>query len=158
MAKTPKFDWSQFKMRIFINKPVSKVFDAWTNDKIVSEWFTEKTVIEPRKDGRIYFEWTAGDNMEAKVVSISKNRLFTFPFGNKGERVTVRFKKAGKGCVCELRQYNMKTGPQSKWYMHKGCATGWTFFLTNLKAYLEHGIDLRGHDPKRSYRQDFINS
>jgi hypothetical protein len=39
-----------------------------------------------------------------------------------------------------------------------GCAMGWTFFLANLKAYLENGIDLRGHDPKRCYKQNFINS
>ena len=30
--------------------------------------------------------------------------------------------------------------------------------MANLKAYLEHGIDLRGHDSKKSYRQDYINS
>ena len=158
MPNPPKHDWSQFKLQILINKPVSKVFEAWTNDKLVSKWFTEKTVIEPRKNGRLYFEWVAGDKMEAKVISISKNRSFTFPFGNKGERVTVRFKKAGRGCVCEVHQYNMKTGSDSKWYMHKGCAQGWTFFMTNLKVYLEKGIDLRGHDRRRSYRQDYINS
>ncbi len=29
------------------------------------------------------------------------------------------------------------------------CQTCWTYFLTNLKAYLEHGIDLREKDPQR---------
>jgi len=158
MANKPKHDWSQFKLRVFINKPVSKVFEAWTKDKIVSKWFTEKTVIEPKKNGRIYFEWLAGEKMEAKVISISKNRHFTFPFGNKGERVKVSFKKAGRGSVCELHQYNMKTSPESKWMMHRGCIQGWTFFLTNLKSYLENGIDLRSHDVKRSYRQNYVNS
>lgn len=158
MTEKPKRDWSQFKLRLLINKPVSRVFEAWTSDRIVSRWFTEKTVIEPRKNGRLYFEWLAGESMEAKVIAIARNRYFTFPFGSKGERVTVRFRKAGAGCVCEIHQYNMKTTPESKWGMHKGCLQGWTFFLANLKAYLEHGIDLRGHDPKRSYRQDYINS
>jgi uncharacterized protein YndB with AHSA1/START domain len=158
LAHTKKHDWSQFVLRIFINKPVSRVFEAWTNDKIVSKWFTIKTVIEPKKNGRIYFEWLAGDKMEAKVLSISKNRFFTFPFGNKGEKVTVRFRKDGKGCVCELHQFDMPTTPISRWNMHRGCLQGWTFFMTNLKSFLEHGIDLRGFDPKKSYRQDYINS
>ncbi len=158
MSRIPKHDWSQFKLRLLINKPVSRVFEAWADGRIVSKWFTENALIEPRKNGRICFEWLAGDKMEAKVTAIAKNRHFTFPFGKKGERVTVRFKKDGRGCICELHQYNMRTSPESKWSMHRGCIQGWTFFLANLKAYLEHGIDLRSHDPKRSYRQDYINS
>ncbi len=153
-----KRDWSQFRLRIFINVPVSKVFDAWTNDNIVSRWFTVKTIIEPKRNGRIYYEWLAGDKMDDKIISISKNKSFTFPFGNKSERVTVKFKKDGKGCICELLQYNMKTTPVEKWNMHRGCLQGWTFFMTNLKSYLEFGIDLRGWDKKKSYKQDYINS
>jgi len=37
--------------------------------------------------------------------------------------------------------------------IHYGCSNGWTFWLANLKAYLEHGIllneteiDLRGEE------------
>ena len=70
-----KYDWTQFKLNIAINKSVTTVFKAWTDDKIVSKWFTEKTIIEPRRNGRIYFEWLACDKMEAKVISISKNKL-----------------------------------------------------------------------------------
>jgi uncharacterized protein YndB with AHSA1/START domain len=145
-------------LRVALKAPPEKVFRAWTDDKIVSKWFTEKTVIEPKKNGRIYFEWTAGDKMEAKVINIVKNRLFVFPFGNNSERVEVRIKKDGKGSMCELRQLNMKTTDDMKWMMHRGCIQGWTFFLTNLKSYLEHGIDLRGHDKKKSYKQDYVNS
>jgi hypothetical protein len=28
---------------------------------------------------------------------------------------------------------------------------GWSFFMTNLKALLEHGVDLREFDPDRAY-------
>lgn len=158
MAKVARHDWTQFKLRIFIKKPVSAVFKAWTDDKIVSKWFTEKTVIEPKRNGRVYLEWSTGDKWETKVVSISKNKSFTFPFGSNDERVTVRVKKDGRGCVCEIHQYNMATSPKSKWEMHRSCLQGWTFFLANLKAYLEHGIDLRGHDPKKSYKKGYINA
>jgi len=158
MAKKMKKDWSQFTLKIAINKPPTAVFRAWTDERIVSKWFTVKTAIEPRKNGRIYYEWLEGDKMDAKVIAVVKNRSFTFPFGDKGERVTVKFKKNGRGCICELHQYNMKTDDVSKSNMHLGCAQGWTFFLTNLKSYLEHGIDLRGHDKRNSYRQGFINS
>jgi uncharacterized protein YndB with AHSA1/START domain len=158
MAKQTTYDWTQFTLRIFIRKPPSRVFKAWTDAKLITAWFTEKTVFEPKKNGRIYFEWLAGDKFETRVDSIVKNRSVTFPFGGKGEKVTVKFKKDGKGCVCELRQYAMGTSPKDRWVMHRGCIQGWTFFLANLKSYLEHGIDLRDHDPKKSYKQDFVNS
>ena len=32
-----------------------------------------------------------------------------------------------------------------------GCNLGWSFFITNLKALLEHGIDLRETDPDKAY-------
>lgn len=157
-AKKPKFDWSQFVLRIYIKASPEKVFKAWTHDKTVSKWFTEKTIIEPRKGGRIYFEWLAGDKLDTKVKQITKNKKFVFPFGKNNLEVTVAFKKAGKGTICELRQYNIKTDEASKWSVHRGCIQGWTFFMANLKSYLEHGIDLRDHDPKRTYKDDFINS
>ena len=52
----------------------------------------------------------------------------------------------------------MGVSPKDKWDMHKGCETGWTFFLTNLKSYLEHGIDLRSHDRRKSYKKNYVNS
>jgi len=157
-TKKPKYDWTQFKLRVFIAAKPEKVFAAWTNDRLVSKWFTEKTIIEPRKGGRLYFEWLAGDKLETKIVAIVKNKKFVFPFGPGKVEVAVTFKKDGKGTICELHQYGMKTDPKSKWNFHRGCIQGWTFFLTNLKAHLEHGLDLRSHDPNRSYRQDYVNS
>ncbi len=158
MAKTLPRDWSQFTLRIAIKASPAKLFRAWTHAKTVSAWFTEKTEMVPKTGGRVYFEWAAGDKFETNFISVVKNRRIIFPFGTKGEEVEVKFRKDGRGSICELHQYNMPTSPKSKWEMHRGCLQGWTFFLANLKAYLEHGVDLRGHDPKKSYRQDYINS
>ena len=41
-----------------------------------------------------------------------------------------------------LRQYNIPTDPESTLNIHFGCSNGWTFWLANLKAWLEHGIHL----------------
>ncbi len=158
MTQEKPFDWTQFTLRVWIDASPQDVFRAWTDDSIIINWFTEKAVIEPRQNGRVYFEWLAGDKLEAKVIEIHKNRRFVFPFGSNNEQVTVSVKKSKSGSICELHQYNMKTTPKAKVSMHMGCREGWTFFLANLKAYLEYGIDLRSDDPKQSYKQGFINS
>jgi len=45
-----------------------------------------------------------------------------------------------------LWQENIPTDEKAKVSWHLGCATGWTFYLTNLKSILEGGLDLRNKD------------
>jgi uncharacterized protein YndB with AHSA1/START domain len=158
MATKKKNDWTQFKLKIEIKASPAKVFKAWTHAATISKWFTVYTEFEPRKNGRIYFEWLGDDKFESKVLAIKKNEYVTFTFGNKGEKVRVTLKKVKGGTLLTLHQYDMLTTPQMKWAMHKGCEVGWAFFLTNLKSFLENGIDLRSHDPKKSYKQGYLNS
>jgi len=39
-----------------------------------------------------------------------------------------------------------------------GCSNGWTFWMANLKAYLEHGITLHAKGMKQSEVADFVNA
>lgn len=74
------------------------------------------------------------------------------------EKAVIEPRKDGNHAICELHQFDMKTGPKDRICMHMGCRIGWVFFLTNLKAYLEHGLDFHSHNPKRSHLQGFVNS
>jgi len=152
------FDWTQFTLRIVIAVPVSRVFTAWTDDTIITRWFTEIAKVEPKKNGAIHFEWLAGDKLDARFLAFEKDRKILFIFGSKGEKVEVSFKKVTGGTLCEIHQFDMSTSPKSKVSMHMGCREGWTFFLTNLKSYLENSVDLRSHTRSQSYRQNYVNS
>ena len=156
--KSKPFDWTKFFLRIAIDTSPEKVFQAWTDDKIVTKWFTVKAEMEPKKKGRIFWEWLGCDKLDTKNIDFVPNKKFVFPFGSKGEQVAITIVPDSSGAICELRQTKMKTDPKSRIAMHMGCKQGWTFFLTNLKSYLEHGIDLRSHDTNRSYNQNFVNS
>jgi len=55
--------------------------------------------------------------------------------------------------LVSLSQSEIPQDEKSKLEIFYGCSNGWTFWLANLKAYLEHGIllnetkiDLRGFD------------
>ncbi len=37
-------------------------------------------------------------------------------------------------------QFEIPIDEDSKLEVHCGCSNGWTFWLTNLKAFVEHGI------------------
>ena len=45
----------------------------------------------------------------------------------------------------------MADTPAANVSWHLGCNLGWSFFMTNLKGLLEHGVDLRETDPERAY-------
>lgn len=158
MPTDTTYDWSQFTMKIEIGAHIDKVFRAWTDEKVIVKWFCVKANIVPERGGRIYFEWLAGDKMDKQIIDIRKPRLLLIPFGEKKEKVEVSLIKVKAGTLLTLRQFDMKTDNKSKVTMHLGCRNGWTFFLTNLKSYLEYGKDLRSHDPNKSYKQQYVNS
>ena len=159
MAQKSAFDWTRFTLKVRIKATPQKVFAAWTYGPTLASWFPEKAEVEPKKGGRFFLQFLhENDQLDAEITAITKNRRLVFPFGSKGEEVEVKVRKQGTRTICELTQYNMKTGPTDKVQMHMGCRAGWTFFLTNLKAYLEHGVDLREHDRMYSDRQGFVNS
>ncbi|MFN2293057.1 MAG: hypothetical protein ACK2U0_01470, partial [Candidatus Promineifilaceae bacterium] len=53
--------------------------------------------------------------------------------------------------LLELVQENMPDTPEAQVSWHMGCNLGWSFFMTNLKALLEYGVDLRETDQERAY-------
>ena len=57
-----------------------------------------------------------------------------------------------------LVQDNIPTDEESRMNLFVGCITGWTFWLTNLKAYLEHGITLHAKGLQQDETTDLVNS
>jgi uncharacterized protein YndB with AHSA1/START domain len=151
-------DWTQFTLKVEIAASPERVFQAWTDTHQISMWFFYGGVIEPINGGKFDMVTIDGDEYPSEILEIRKNRYIRFTFGPKSEQVEVTIKKVAAGAECILHQFNMRTTPNEKWDMHMGCRQGWTFFLTNLKAYLEHGVDLRSHNRRKSYKQGFINS
>ena len=158
MSDKKPYDWTRFSLKIEIAAAPERVYRAWTDASELSAWFSVRAEIEPRKGGRLFFEWLGGDRLETNVLAVRQNREIRFPFGSRGEEVRVLLRKVKGGTLCTLEQTGMKTSSKQKIEMHMGCKTGWAFFLANLKAYLEHGIDLRSHEPRKSYRTGYLNS
>lgn len=52
--------------------------------------------------------------------------------------------------MLELTQENMADTLEAHSGWHLSCNLGWSFFMTNLKALLEHGIDLREYSQERA--------
>ena len=50
--------------------------------------------------------------------------------------------------IVEITQENIPEDDNPETNLLVGCGEGWTFYLANLKSYLEGGIDLRNKNEK----------
>lgn len=136
-----KFDWSQFTQRVAVAAPVEKVFQMWTEPAQLRSWFLADAKIDLKKGGDFEWKWLAGLKEKGKVLSIKKPSKISFTFA--GSVCDVTFKKDKRGSLITLHQHKIPVTEKGKYNVYLNCSCGWTFYLTNLKTYLEYGIDLR---------------
>jgi hypothetical protein len=70
---------------------------------------------------------------------------FTFG-GDSGMSTRVQVQPAESGSIVRLTHLGL---PPNDVDAYSDTKCGWTFYLTSLKAFLEHGVDLREHEPQR---------
>ncbi len=141
-----KFDWSQFTLKVPIAAPVEKVFQMWTDPELVKKWFLFDAKMDVKKNGEYEWTWILGSKENGKILNVKKPAKLSFTFA--GSKCDLMVKKDKRGSMVVLHQYNIPKTERGKANVHLSCSCGWTFYLTNLKTYLEYGIDLREKDPR----------
>lgn len=172
---TNTYDWTRFQKQIFIKADQEAVFRAWATPNKIVEWFiaeadyvTTATTVRPASElveaGDSYrWRWHQDLEAQGEVLEVVANERLRFTFGNKTPLsveqivVTVDVEDVGDATLLKLTQENMIHSDHAQVYWHMGCNLGWSFFMTNLKGLLEHGIDLRETDPERAYASRAIS-
>lgn len=149
-----KLNFESFSKKIYIASTLEKVYYCWATSEGIRSWFLKKAIYtnphgQVRNGGELLqpndqylWEWHNWDGQEGGTFLEANGRdrvLFTFA-GNC--KVSVDLKKEGQKVLVSLSQYDIPTDEDSKINIHVGCSNGWTFWLANLKAWLEHGITL----------------
>lgn len=141
-----KYDWSQFTMKAAIKASPEKVFKAWTDEKILCKWFLIKAKMELRRGGNFMWEWFGNVQEKGIILEVKKPNRLSMTFA--GCVLDINIKKDKRGTFMTLHQHHIPLDDKNKAGTHLSCFGGWTFFITNLKSYLENGIDLREKDVK----------
>ena len=153
-------EWDVFTRRIFINIPIEKVYNAWAVQGEMEEWFLRKAQFSSlegvaRKRGErvqsedtyswIWHTWPEFDQ-KGEIFEAERPNKLSFSFGPAG-RVDIEFTANGPDRTeVAITQSEIPTDEKSKKSYFYGCSLGWSFWLVNLKAYLEHGILLDERD------------
>jgi len=155
------YDWSQFAVHTYIDKPLPDVFRMWTTAAGLEKFFIKKAVnttpagtVRSQSDivsaGDAYaWDFMHDFHLDGAFTEVIEDSRVTFTFGPM--MVTVRFRDTDSGTLVRLRQYEIPAdSEEEKAANHLNCRSCWVFFMTNLKSVMEHGADVRESDPDRS--------
>lgn len=169
------YDWTQFKREVFIQADLPTVFQAWAKPAEITKWFiATATAVTPENKtrpasqmmqigDRYHWQWHQELQANGTILDMCENERLQFTFGDKepgsDEKiiVTVNFNDLGDRTSITLHQENLPDTEQGHVRWHMGCNMGWSFFMTNLKALLEHGVDLRETEAERAYASRAIS-
>lgn len=151
---------TEFTRKIYLRSSLETVYRCWATEAGLCDWFLRTaSFTEPsgrRRDpgemagaGDVYaWQWYNWVGTETGTL-LQANGVNYLEFGFAGDsKVEIRLEKRNHAVLLILRQSNIPTDPESTLNIHFGCSNGWTFWLANLKAWLEYGIHLgeRGFD------------
>ena len=150
-------DWTKFTKRIPTTANISTVYNAWTRQETLEKWFLRKaeftkpdntlrqeTESIQKGDKYLWLWYGYPDTVFEKKEILEANGKDFIQFGFTGDCiVSVKLYTQESETIIELTQENIPPDDNPATNLHIGCGEGWTFYLANLKSYLEGGIDLR---------------
>lgn len=152
------FDWTTFTRKIAIKAKVSDIYDAWTKASEIEKWFLSKSTFIDTNEKSIgndksiekgfayEWNWYLYDHSEhGKIIDANGKDHIQFTFAGEC-LVDIKLSMQDDYVIVELTQNNIPTDENSKQGIRLGCASGWSFFLVNLKSVYEGGLDLRNMD------------
>jgi uncharacterized protein YndB with AHSA1/START domain len=146
-----ELQWHSFEKKIYIDASLEHIYLLWATQSGITSWFLRdakymtKDHIERPKDALIQkgdtykWNWHNWDG-EGTGEILEANGTDFLVFSFEGSKVSIKLEEKKGAIIVTLRQFEIPEDDASKLRVHFGCSNGWTFWLTNLKAYVEHGI------------------
>ncbi|KYG80797.1 SRPBCC family protein [Roseivirga echinicomitans] len=149
------FNWESFTQKIAVQSSLSELYDAWTVSEKIEKWFLSEATfynsngeaLTPNQHvsqgGSYKWQWFLFDDVEkGRITQANGSDFLQFTFAGEC-LVDIKLTQVDDTVMVELTQKNIPTDDNSKQGIRLGCASGWAFFLVNLKSVYEGGLDLR---------------
>ena len=134
------------KTRIGILKPAGEVFEAIVDPAKMSNYFISKSTGRMEEGATVTWKFPEFPmEFPVRVGKIEKDKSVSFHWGEGDDEtlVEIELKPFENDTTIVIVTESEKKADEAgiKWL--RGNTEGWTAFLAFLKAYVEHGINLR---------------
>lgn len=134
------------KTQMGILKPLSEVFDAVADNNKMNKYFISNGSGRLESNKKITWRWDDYDaTHDIKVIKVEPDKYISFNWdvGNVETLTEIFFEKRTDNLtLVKITEKDWALDFESVNHL-MGQTEGWTHFLCCLKAYVEHGIDLR---------------
>lgn len=147
-----KLSFDTFTKKIHIKSSLEKLYKCWASKEGIESWFLRnaefissegktKNANEFIQVGDKYiWKWYNWNGQETgEILEANGTNYIQFSFAEVS-KVSVTLEEKENAVLLTLKQFEIPLDEESKMNIYNGCSCGWTFWLANLKAYLEHGI------------------
>ncbi|MFI5135298.1 MAG: hypothetical protein ACHQD9_05560 [Chitinophagales bacterium] len=157
MNDIKNFDWSKFTLQISVRAETQSVYNAWAVPTALEKWLVSKaefsiafTILKSQfdlvQDGDC-FEWSWKhdgilDGVKGKIVEANGENFLRFILDDTS-MLCVTIRKENGETLVELFHKNISANDEALIVNYLSYLKEWSFYLTNLKSFLEGGIDLR---------------
>ncbi|MEZ5357312.1 MAG: SRPBCC domain-containing protein [Candidatus Zixiibacteriota bacterium] len=161
MESTVAYNWTEFRLHHYYHCTRKELFAAWATSAGLESFFIKQSIFtakdgtvrqknEPAQAGDAYkWDWIHNYSLTGTIFDVTPNEAVVFSFGSM--RVKVAISGNDGELLLTLSQTDIPVDNEdNKAWSHLNCRSCWAHYLTNLKAVLEHGIDLREPDADRA--------
>ena len=141
-----------YTIRTLINRPVDEVFSAIVNPDILREFFCNESSGALERGQRIVWSWNEWGDFPVEVKEVVSGQRIVLELkpadwkktsaDSDAVAVILEFEPQDGKTLLKISEAGWKTDADGLKGSHENCG-GWQHMALCLKAYLEHGIDLR---------------
>jgi uncharacterized protein YndB with AHSA1/START domain len=144
MDLPPSIEW-----RVHLGSSPEEAFALWTSDAGRERFWAERSVAHA---SGFRLDFINGQSLDVIVEEAIAPERFVFRYFG-GSRVTLEFQADGAG-GCDLDLVEADHASAADRLENEA---GWVSVLLGFKAALDFGIDLRAHDPVRTWERRYVD-
>jgi uncharacterized protein YndB with AHSA1/START domain len=141
-----------YTVRTKIKRPVADVFDAVVSSERMLGYFVDGASSDLIEGTTVIWRWDHYGENPVVVKKVVANELIELALDSKEwdktgteayeVKVIFEFEELNDGTMLSISEEGWKSDADGLKGSHDNCS-GWTHMAMCLKAYIEHGIDLR---------------
>jgi uncharacterized protein YndB with AHSA1/START domain len=142
-------DPAVIRWNLHLSSPPSTVFNFLATDAGRARWWAESAI---ETDGVIHFVFPNGAEWRGRILESKPPHLFRVEYYG-GSRTTFELTDDSQGGTdLTLTDEGVPAEDRNE------VIAGWVSVLMALKAAVNFGVDLRNHDPQRSWDQGYAEN